>query len=572
MTSFMDYIKAYYRVCRLEYAPGEIPAMLTVLFLGSAAVSRFFDFIVIEALLVFLLLYLSGFIINAITDKEIDTKYDTFKTSIPKSVDILGERTLWGLIIGHVVVSIVLAFHISLQMSNFLPLILVLLGVFFGLGYSVKPFHFKVRGIWHAIALGSSAFFLPFIFLMFVVAEGIPFPLLAFIIGFSFVHYGMEFGNQAIDYIEDKAQNVRTPPVRWGMIPSLKIALGFVIVGILTEGYSLYHVLLSKGAFTIFHPILTTNVVFGIFMGIILIGYYIPTKGLWDMLRTLEKSETVEDGMPTLKKICNYAKWQASGILGVAVVSGILFLGVVYGPVTQIVDNTNGQHNPLVGDLNFASPPKAEFFEEDEGDWLANVSVSIKNGDILRDRGSLMIMVQSWVANIPFRAKSILLETEIQPNGYWNITTQAFAHDADDTSFVIYIMIDQTGLGDFIRLDKLWNPWVIPSQKDIYIYSVEIESYEEMLIDEKANVTVTIFNEGSTRNIGSIEVKVICYTSYWLWSDDATATNDFALHSIQNWSPTLVLNPVEIDLNKPIFVIKLYYNNNLVDDLTVYSK
>jgi 4-hydroxybenzoate polyprenyltransferase len=567
----MDYIKAYYRVCRLEYAPGEIPAMLTVLFLGSATVARFFDFIVIEALLAFMLLYLSGFIINAITDKEIDTKYDTFKTSIPKSVDILGEKTLWGLIIGHVVVSIILAFHISLQMSNFLPLVLVLLGVFFGLGYSVRPFHFKVRGVWHAIALGSSAFFLPFIFLMFVVAEGIPIPLLTFIIGFSFVHYGMEFGNQAIDYIEDKAQNVRTPPVRWGMIPSLKIALGLVILGILTEGYSLYHVLLSKGTFTIFHPILTTNVVFGIFMGIILIGYYIPTKGLWDMLKTLEKSETVEDGMPTLKKICNYAKWQASGILGVAVVSGILFLGVVYGPVTQIVDNSNGQQ-PVIGDLNFSSPPEAEFFEDGEGDWLANVSISIQNDDILRDRGSLMIMVQSWVANIPFRAKSILLETEIQPNGYWNLTTQAFAHDADDTSFKIYIMIDKTGLGDFTRIDKSWNPYVIVSQKDLYIYSVEIESYEEMLIDEKANVTVTVFNEGSSRNIGSIEVKVDCYTSYWFWTDEATASNNYMLKSNNNWSPKLVLNPSEVDLNKPIFVIKLYNNNNLIDNLTVHSK
>ena len=188
MTGFIDYMKAYYRVCRLEYAPGEIPAMLTVLFLGSLTVSRFFDPIVIEALLAFMLLYLSGFIINAITDKEIDKNYDTFKTSIPKSVDILGEKTCWGLLIGHVTIATALSVHISFVMNSFIPLGLVVIGSFFGLGYSIRPFQFKVRGIWHAIALGSSAFFLPFIFLMFVVANGISFPLILFILGFSFVH------------------------------------------------------------------------------------------------------------------------------------------------------------------------------------------------------------------------------------------------------------------------------------------------------------------------------------------------------------------------------------------------
>jgi 4-hydroxybenzoate polyprenyltransferase len=565
----MDYIKAYYRVCRLEYAPGEIPAMLTVLFLGSATVARFFDIIVIEALLAFMLLYLSGFIINAITDKEIDTKYDTFKTSIPKSVDILGEKTLWGLIIGHVSVSIILAFHISLQMSNFLPLILVLIGVFFGLGYSVKPFQFKVRGIWHAIALGSSAFFLPFIFLMFVVAEGIPFPLLLFIIGFSFVHYAMEFGNQAIDYIEDKAQNVRTPPVRWGMIRSLKIALGCVILGIFIEGYSLYHVLLSKGTFTIFHPILTTNVVFTILMGIILIGYYIPTKGLLGMLRTLEKSETVEDGMPTLKKICNYAKWQASGILGVAVVSGILFLGVAYGPVTQITPGGNNILNLGESDLAFAEDPEVEFFYDDTYGWMANVTVSVQNDNIQREWGSLMIMIQSWVAYIPIGAELVFLEKILYPYEYWNISRQIEAHKVDTTSFKVFIHEDQTGNNNFIRLDKSWNPWELFSDKDLGIFSVEIESYEEILFDEKVNVTITVFNDGGTKAPGDLYVEVwYTYLGYSSYDGD---DNDIYIQSGRNWKKTLTVNVLEFDGLTEKFTIKLYHDGNIMDDYIVYG-
>ena len=379
MTGIINYLKAYYRVCRLEYAPGEIPAIFTVLFLGSVTVSRFFDLPVVEALVVFLLLYLSGFIINALTDKEIDAKYDTFKTSIPKSVDIMGERTVKTMIIAHVLIAVVLAFHITLQMSSIIPIGLVLLGVFFGLGYSVRPFHFKVRGVWHAIALGSSAFFLPFVFLMFVVAEGISFPLLMFIVGFSFVHYGMEFGNQAIDYIEDKASDVRTPPVRWGMIPSLIVALCFVFLGIVAELGSLYFIILSKGDLTFIHSLLTTNAIFVMFSVIILAGYYIPTRGLWKMYTTMRTTDSVEEGMPTLKKICNYAKWQASGIMGVAIVSALIFVGVVLAPAADIL--TDDDSNIILPGALTIAYPEVEFYTDVEGESWTNVSISIQNDD-----------------------------------------------------------------------------------------------------------------------------------------------------------------------------------------------
>jgi 4-hydroxybenzoate polyprenyltransferase len=540
--------------------------MLTVLFLGSATIARFFDFIVIEALLVFLLLYLSGFIINAITDKEIDSQYDNFKTSIPKSVDILGEKTLWGLIIGHVIVATVLALHISLVMNTFIPLILVLIGSFFGLGYSVKPFQFKVRGIWHAIALGSSAFFLPFIFLMFVVADGISFPLLTFIVGFSFVHYGMEFGNQAIDYVEDKAQNVTTPPVRWGMIPSMKIALGCVFIGIATEGYSLYHVLLSKGSFTLIHPILTTNVLFTLLMGIILVGYFIPTKGLYDMLITLKTSKTVEEGMPKLKKICNYAKWQASGIFGIAIVSGIIFVGVAYGPTMQIVEDTNNIPGIIGSGLDFARQPEVEYYD-DGSNWLANVSVFVKNGDRPLTAGSAMIEVQSSVGDLPpIWIELIILDLYLEPNSYWNVTRQILAHDIDSTTIKIKIKEYDGNIKDFMDIGV---QYIEPSKKTMYIYSVEIESYEEMFYDEKADVTVTIFNEGETKSISDLEVHVYCYTSFWGYSDDESVFNDNAVHN--EWSETLILNVLELDFGEPIFIIYLFEGEELIDEITVHS-
>jgi 4-hydroxybenzoate polyprenyltransferase len=568
LTRFRDYLKAYYRVCRLEYLPGEIPAVFTVLFLGSASVSRFFDLPVIEALVAFLLLYLSGFIINALADKEIDQKYDTFKTSIPKSVDLFGEKTLKTMIVAHVVIAAILAFHITLQMGSLIPVALVFLGVFFGLGYSVKPFHFKVKGVWHAIALSSSAFFLPFVFLMFVITAGnITLPLMIFILGFSFVHYGMEFGNQAIDYIEDRDSDVRTPPVRWGMITSLRVALGCVVFGIVTEGWSLYHIILSKGSFTYIHPILTTNVVYVAALGIILVGYYIPIKGLWNMHSTLKKSDTIEDSMPTLKKICNYAKWQTSGILGVAIASAILFVGVVFSPVA-IISDTGEYGDVSEYELEIASEPVVEFYEED-GKCEASVSVSILNDDTVKKMGSLMIWVESRTANFRFGIESVLLEYDLMPNEYWNVSTTVRAHDVDDTTIKVYLyaLTGQSGISQV----QIGDPWIIHSQKDLYIHNVNVEIYEDIFHDKKANVTVTVFNQGSKKFIGDLEVEVWCYTSYWMYPDKENEHNNITLSSNELWSQPLTLNVFEGDPGNPIFVINLFYEGGHIDEYTFYS-
>jgi 4-hydroxybenzoate polyprenyltransferase len=564
LTEILNYLKAYYRVCRLEYAPGEIPAIFTVLFLGSASVSRFFALPVIEAVVAFILLYLSGFIINAIADKEIDKKYDTFKTSIPKSVELLGEKTLKGVVIGHVAVAIVLAFHITLHMSSIIPIALVLIGVFFGIGYSIKPFHFKVRGIWHGIALGSSAFFIPFLFLMFVIAEGFSLPLVLFIVGFSFVHYGMEFGNQAIDYVEDRNSKVKTPPVRWGMIPSLVVALGCVIFGIVAEASSLYYILLSKGSFTFVNPMLTTNVVYVVLLGIILAGYYIPTKGLWQMLSTLRKSKTIEKGMPTLKKICNYARWQTSGIIGVAIVSAILFMGVIFGPGAQLNQDAEDNVGPSIG-LNLAPSPEVEFYKDD-GICQANVSISVQNDNVMREKRSIMIEIESWVANFPWEAKWLLLEKDLMPYEYWNISTQILAHDVDDTTIKIYIKEWKRDKKDFVQIG---DPWIESSKKDLYIFDVKVKKFNDILHDEKANITVTVFNQGDKRYIGDLEVEVIYF--YGLYSDYDSEKNNFTLITNENWIPILTVNSFDIELVEPKFVVKLFYEDVEIDEYTFYG-
>ena len=129
-----------------------------------------FSFILLEAVFVFMLLYFSGFIINSLVDRDMDKKYQTFKGNIADAVDLIGTRKIKIILAAQVGLAVLLGIHIGIVLQNIWVIVLVGLGVLFGLGYSVRPFHFKVKGIWHAIALASSAFFLPLMFIYIVVA------------------------------------------------------------------------------------------------------------------------------------------------------------------------------------------------------------------------------------------------------------------------------------------------------------------------------------------------------------------------------------------------------------------
>jgi hypothetical protein len=372
--------------------------------------------------------------------------------------------------------------------------------------------------------------------------------------------------------VEDKASNVRTPPVRWGMIPSLTIALCFVILGIMVEASSLYFILYTRGSFTFIHPYLTMNVVFIILVSIILAGYYIPTKGLWQMHSALIHSESIEHSMPKLKMICNYAKWQASGILGVATISAILFLGVIFAPVINSPDS-GSEADIIGGDLKIASTPEVEFYEDD-GIYYAKINISVLNDDTLKERGSLRIEVESWVANFPWYGELLFLEEDLQPNEYWNIKTQILAHDVDDTTIKIQIKGYDSSLKNFVPVGEAW---AVHSQKDLYIYEVDIDYYEDILFDKKANLTVTVFNEGTTKDIGDLEVQVYCYTSLMNPTDSGEVSNNRTLHSNGHWEPVVSdLNVVEFELDDPIFHVKLFEfdandNGELIDDIWIVT-
>jgi 4-hydroxybenzoate polyprenyltransferase len=324
----MDIIRAYLRTSRGEYLIAEIPALLTLFFLGATSLFRLFAPVVLEGIAVFILLFFFGFIINAYTDQEIDGKYTIFKNKIPEAVRLIGQRNTRVIMAVQLLAAFILTAHISYMMGSWVPVVLVAVGTFLGAGYSMPPFHFKVRGWLHPVSLALSVFFIPAAFLLFTIAGRLTPESIVFLSGVGILHYGIEFANQAIDYMEDKAGGVLSPPVRWGMSGSLKLALVASAAGMVLELGGLYLMIVQRaggagmlGLAPAWFLLLT--------MPIILAGYYIPVVGLWRMYRA-SVTRPLEEAIGFMKRICRYNQWQASGIMGLMVVSGIMFFGAIH--------------------------------------------------------------------------------------------------------------------------------------------------------------------------------------------------------------------------------------------------
>ncbi|MEM2869520.1 MAG: UbiA family prenyltransferase [Thermoplasmata archaeon] len=322
--SSLSWPVAYLRMSRAEYLPAEIPGLLTIYFIGASSPSRILAPEVIEAILVFVLLYFVGFIANAYTDREIDKRYTIFKNKIPEAVERVGDRNIIAIIVTQLALAFALTAHICIIMESLFPAALVAVGTFFGVGYSIPPLHFKVRGWLHAVSLTLSAFLIPGLFVLFAIAGEIAPAPLTIVVGFSILHYGIAFANQAIDYLEDRAGGVMTPPVRWGMGRSLRVALVSIFAGIIVVFAGLYwHMQTRSGSISAL-PGMTTPIFFALMTPVVLLGYYIPVTGLWKMYRA-SATRPIEEATRYMKDICRYNTWQASGIIGLMVATGAVF-------------------------------------------------------------------------------------------------------------------------------------------------------------------------------------------------------------------------------------------------------
>ena len=311
MMSITDRIRLYMTVSRWEFLPAVSIGILIGIFIGAESIQNLLSFevifILIEGIIVFLLLFNVGFMVNCWADWKVDELY---KTKLYQAVKGIGRTKLGILVIIHIIGAIILAFHISLIINRIEISLLVWIGTFLGVFYSVEPFRFKRRGILHSL-IALPIFFIPGVYSYFLVSNQPLFSLYTYLFlilatGVTVGHYALILISQAEDFPDDKKMNLYTPAVKWGLKKTLFISFTSNFIGSIVITISLILMFLI------------INVWLLLLVPLIIIGRYLSMKEVYGLHKySLNISKDTELLKLLREKMPKYPMWHAYGLTGI---------------------------------------------------------------------------------------------------------------------------------------------------------------------------------------------------------------------------------------------------------------
>lgn len=318
--SIKDALRLYITISRWEFLPAVFIGIFIGILIGAPSLSAIISSLpyIIEGLVIFILLFNVGFMVNCWADWQVDELY---KTKLYQAVMSVGRRTVGILVIVHIVIAFLLALHLSIVLHRIEISLLVWVGTFFGVAYSVEPFRFKRRGLLHS-SVALPIFLIPGIYSYFLVS---PLSLSDFYsqmfllaaVGITIGHYALILVSQAEDLPADREMKLVTPAVRWGVHRTVINSLALNLFG------SVLIVIGLAGLFAV-----TKNVWLYLLLPAIVVSRYFSLRGVAQLAKrtTLVPDETayireLRDKMKT------YPLWHAYGLAGV-MVSGICLLVV----------------------------------------------------------------------------------------------------------------------------------------------------------------------------------------------------------------------------------------------------
>lgn len=326
-----SFLGALARIFRFEYLAAAFPGVTITFFMSARSPAELLHRAPIEGLVVGVFVIFSCLGMNAIVDREIDGRYLTEKSRIAGAVHAVGLAWIWAVIAVLNVVALALTVDLCIQFQSWIPFALVVAQAFVAYGYSVPPLKFKLRGVWaHALSLALATCFLPFVMSVYTFLGEIPALLVVYLVGFAVLQYALEFSNQALDYLEDRAAGLRTPAVRLGVERSLRLSLAVVVTGASILIAALLAMYLDRAAETAPSQSISQVVMaWGLSVLALVAGYYLPVARTWQMLK-LCRIEPPEQSVPKLPAYCDYARWQASSVTGIAAATAIFFVVTNY--------------------------------------------------------------------------------------------------------------------------------------------------------------------------------------------------------------------------------------------------
>jgi 4-hydroxybenzoate polyprenyltransferase len=314
-----DAIKLYITVSRWEFLPAVLIGILIGIFIGADSINYLLSYniilILIEGIVIFILLFNVGFMVNCWADWKVDELY---KTKLYHAVMEMGRNKLGILVLIHILASILLAYHVTLQTQRIEISFLVWIGIFLGVGYSIEPFRFKKRGLFHSL-IALPIFFIPGVY-SYLLVNNTPITNLYTIlfiiaaIGITIGHYALILVSQAEDTPADKKMGLLTPAVKWGIKKTLHISYLSNLIGSIIVTVALLFMFLLVNNWLLF------------LVPIIIIGRYYSMKEVQALYKRSFFLASEEELLKELrKKMSVYPIWHAYGLSGITL-SGLCIL------------------------------------------------------------------------------------------------------------------------------------------------------------------------------------------------------------------------------------------------------
>jgi 4-hydroxybenzoate polyprenyltransferase len=312
-----DAIRLYITISRWEFLPAVFIGIFIGILIGAQSAASIVSSLpyLLEGLVIFILLFNVGFMVNCWADWQVDELY---KTKLYQAVMSIGRRSVGLLVVIHIAIAFLLALHLSIVLGRIEISILVWIGTFLGVAYSVEPFRFKRRGLLHS-TVALPIFLIPGIYSFFLVS---PLTLSAFYsqmflltaTGITIGHYALILISQAEDLPADREMKLVTPAVRWGVHRTVINSLRLNLFG---------SVLIVIGLAGLF---IVTNVWLLLLLPLVAISRYFSFR---EVAKLAKRTTLVPEEGAFIKelreKMRTYPLWHAYGLSGV-MISGICIL------------------------------------------------------------------------------------------------------------------------------------------------------------------------------------------------------------------------------------------------------
>ncbi|MCK5559556.1 MAG: hypothetical protein KAJ51_03140, partial [Thermoplasmata archaeon] len=273
-----------------------------------------------------------------------------------------------------------------------------------------------------------------------------------------------------------------------------------------------------------------------LFVGVmIILGLIISIRVPWHLSQNISELSLKLDSSST--------RVQLNSVLG-----AVFICMFVIGAATSFLSvNTSQLDNPDAELETFAIDEfiLGDTYMDVSGDPRIKVVVNV-NGPENNDNDKVFVNIESWFAGERLEAKT----KKLPANN--TIQDSLLIHDLEDTSYNVEVVVNNEIADSFFK----------QSSKDLYISNAEVKIWG--VLRNKADVTVTAYNEGPLRPEHTIEV-IVKSSSILGSEDEESTTNDVDIETEETWETTITVSLDYFEGEETTFEIFLEFREKMID-------